>query len=118
MFCRRIIDLASDIPIDEPAELAAADSILIADGSFMQRHHCASWDIVIFVNTTFDEALQRGIARDAEQFGDHAAAEQRYTHRYHSAARMYIDDVNPIQAADFVIDNDDPSNPQLHRTSG
>lgn len=117
LFCRRVIDLASDTPIDEPAERAPSDSILIADGSFMQRHHRASWDVVIFVNTSFDEALRRGIDRDATQFGGHAAAEQRYTHRYHSAARMYIDEVNPIQAADFVVDNDDLSSPRLHHTS-
>jgi uridine kinase len=117
LFSRRIIDLASNTPIDEPAERAASDGILITDGSFMQAHHRASWDIVIFVNTSFEEALRRGITRDAEQLGGAVEAEQRYVHRYHSAARMYIDDLNPIQTADFVMDNDDPSNPRLYRTS-
>ncbi len=116
-FRRRIIDLASDTPIVEPAELATSDSILIADGSFMQRHHRRSWDVVIFVNTGFDEALRRGSARDAEQFGGHAEAEQRYAHRYHAASHMYIDEVDPIHAADFIIDNDDPSSPQLYRSA-
>lgn len=116
-FSRRIIDLASDSSINEPAELAASDSILVADGSFMQRQRRGSWDVVIFVNTSFAEALQRGIARDAKQFGGRAATEQRYAHRYHAASRMYIDEVDPIQAADFVIDNDEPSNPRLYRNS-
>ncbi|MUL77007.1 uridine kinase [Mycolicibacterium sp. CBMA 226] len=116
-FRRRIIDLASDTPIDEPAELAAPDSILVVDGSFMQRHHREQWDAVIFVNTNFDEALRRGSARDAEQFGGHAEAQQRYAHRYHAASRMYIDEVHPVQTADFVIDNDDPSSPRLYRNS-
>ncbi len=80
-------------------------------------YHRTSWDTVIFVNTSFEEALRRGIMRDAVQFGGPAAAERRYARRYHLASRMYINDVNPIQAADFVIDNDDPSNPRLRRTS-
>jgi uridine kinase len=116
-FNRRIIDLASDTAIDEPAELALSDSILIADGSFMQRHHRRSWDVVIFVNTSVEEALRRGIGRDAGQFGGRVAAEQRYAHRYHAASRMYVDEVAAVQAADFVIDNDDPSSPRLRRAS-
>jgi uridine kinase len=117
LFNRRIIDLASDTPIDEPAELAPPDSILIADGSFMQRHHRPSWDMVVFVKTSFDEALRRGINRDAEQFGGRDAAKQRYVDRYHAASRMYVDEIDPIQTADFIIDNDDPSSPRLLRTS-
>lgn len=116
-FRRSIIDLASDTPIDEPADLAAPDSILVVDGSFMQRHHRENWDAVIFVNTSFDEAMRRGIARDAEQFGGPAEAQQRYAHRYHAASRMYIDEVSPAQAADFILDNDDPSRPRLRRNS-
>lgn len=116
-FKRRIIDLTSDTAIDEPAQLAASSSILIADGSFMQRRHRASWDVVIFVNTSFEEALMRGMARDAEQFGGRSAAERRYTHRYHAASRMYIDEIDPAHTADFIIDNDDPSNPRLYRAA-
>jgi len=116
-FRRRIIDLASDTPIDEPAELATSGSVLVVDGSFMQRHHRENWDVVVFVNTSFEEALRRGCARDAEQFGGQAAAQQRYAQRYHAASRLYIDEVNPAQAADIVIDNDDLSNPRLYRNS-
>ncbi len=116
IFRRRIIDLATDTPTDEPAQLAAPDSILIADGSFMQRCHRASWDVVIFINTSFDEALRRGITRDAAQFGGQAEAAKRYADRYHAASRMYIDEIDPVRTADVIIDNDDPSSPRLYRT--
>jgi uridine kinase len=116
-FSRRVIDLASDTPIDEPAEQAARDSILIADGSFMQRRHRSSWDVVIYVDTSFDEALRRGIARDAEQFGGEAEARRKYADRYHAAARRYLDEVCPERAADFVLDNDDVSAPRLRRVA-
>lgn len=116
-FRRRIIDLASDTPVSEPAELATLGSILVVDGSFMQRRHRENWDVVIFVNTSFDEALRRGSVRDAEQFGGRAEAQQRYADRYHAASRMYIDEVDPAQTADFVIDNDDLSSPRLYHNT-
>lgn len=112
---RRIIDLASNALISEPPEIAKSDAVLITDGSFMQRHHRDDWDAVIFVNTSFPEALRRGILRDADQFGGKAAAEQRYIQRYHAAARLYVDEVNPARAADFVLDNDEIATPELHR---
>lgn len=117
LFRSRIIDLTSDTPVDEPPELAEPDSVLIVDGSFMQRHHRGNWDVVIFLKTSFDEALRRGINRDAVQFGGRAAAELRYAQRYHAASQMYLDEVDPIAAADLVIDNEDPSNLRLRRTS-
>lgn len=116
-FKRRIVDLAADTAIDEPTEMAPPDSILIADGSFMQRRHRESWDVVIFVNTSFAEALRRGLDRDADQFGGRDAAEQRYAHRYHAASRMYVDEVAPARTADYIIDNDDPFSPRLRRAS-
>ncbi|HEV7420683.1 MAG TPA: hypothetical protein VGO30_12655 [Mycobacterium sp.] len=94
--------------------MAAPDSILIADGSFMQRRHRRNWDIAIFTNTSFEEAVRRGIGCDAEQFGGNAAAERRYAHRYHAAARPYVYEIEPAQSADFIVDNDDPINPRLH----
>lgn len=115
LFNRRIVDLESDTPINEPAQVAPADGILIADGSFMQRHHRRSWDAVIYLNTSFSEALRRGLDRDAALLGGRTEAERRYAQRYHAASHMYIEEIDPFHAADFVIDNDDPSNPQLHR---
>jgi len=111
----RMIDLASNTLINEPPEIAEPDDVLVTDGSFMQRLHRNDWDAVIFVNTSFPEALRRGILRDADQFGGTAGAEQRYTQRYHAAARLYLDEINPAHAADFVLDNDDLATPLLRR---
>lgn len=47
----RIIDLASDTPVDEPPVTAARDAVLIVDGSFLQRD--LAWDEVVFVDTAF-----------------------------------------------------------------
>jgi uridine kinase len=110
----RIIDLASDEPIDEPPRVAPADSVLIVDGSFLQRPEIAEhWDFRIFVNTSFATALARGIARDAAAFGGEADALVAYQSRYHAAARLYIDAVHPAERATVVVDNDDLDHPKF-----
>ena len=115
----RIIDLDSDRPIDEPSQVAPADSVLIVDGSFLQRPEIAGhWDHRIFVNTRFDLALARGIARDAAALGGRAKAEVAYRSRYHAAGQLYIDAVHPAERATVVLDNDDLAHPVLHYSGG
>lgn len=113
-FKARIIDLATDQPVDEPPLLAPPDAVLIVDGSFLQRAELADhWDYRIFVNTSFDVALARGLARDAASLGGEDAARTAYQSRYHAAARLYISDRHPAEIASVVVDNDDLDAPGL-----
>ena len=115
-FRRRIIDLGSDTVVDESEEVAAPDGILVVDGSFMQRHHRDDWDVVIFLDTSFEEALRRGVGRDGEAMGGRDAAADRYAQRYHAACRMYVDEIDPARRADIVVDNEDVTNPVVRST--
>ena len=113
-FRPRIIDLAADRPIDEPPVVASSDAVLIVDGSFLQRTELYEhWDYRIFVNTSFDVALARGVARDAASLGGEDAARTAYESRYHAAARLYISDRHPGERASVVVDNDDLDAPSL-----
>ncbi|MDV6271188.1 uridine kinase [Rhodococcus globerulus] len=78
----RIIDLPTDTPVDEPPQVADPRSILVVDGSFLQRELSDLWDVVVFVNTSFDTAKARGALRDAAQFGSQVDAEDAYRTRY------------------------------------
>jgi uridine kinase len=110
----RIHDLATDDRVDEPPATAAADAVLVVDGSFLQRPELAPlWDVTIFVETSFDVALARGLARDAGSLGGREAAEEAYAKRYHAAARTYIETVRPAERATAVVENDDLSAPVL-----
>jgi uridine kinase len=113
-FTPRIIDLAADQPVDELPILATADAVLIVDGSFLQRAELFDhWDYRIFVNTSFDVALTRGLARDAASLGGEDAARTAYQSRYHAAARLYISDRHPAERASVILDNDDLDSPGL-----
>jgi uridine kinase len=113
-FKERIIDLATDQAINEPAVLAPADAVVIVDGSFLQRNELTDhWDYRIFVNTHFDVALARGLARDSKALGGAEAARTAYQSRYHAAARLYISDRHPADTASVIVDNDDLDDPGL-----
>ncbi len=110
----RMIDLASDQPADEPAVEAPQDAVLIIDGTFLQKPEIRDlWDHRIFVNTSFDVALRRGCARDAELLGGEAEARKLFEARYHAAGRIYLDSVRPITTATVILDNDNPDYPSL-----
>jgi uridine kinase len=112
---QRIIDLATDEPIDEPPVLAEPNAILIVDGSFLQRDLAGYWDLVVFVHTSFASAKDRGSHRDAAAFGSVEAARTAFDHRYHAASRRYLAETDPAAKADIVIANDNIDAPALER---
>ncbi len=114
LYRERIIDLTADEPVDEPRKQAPIAAVLIVDGSFLQRPEVAChWDHRIFIDTCFEVALARGIARDAPLLGGVDMVRTAYQDRYHAAARLYINAVDPAALATIVVDNDDFDNPKL-----
>lgn len=112
----RVIDLATDQAIREPAVDAPADAVLVVDGSFLQRPELAGlWDEVVFVDTDFAVARDRGAHRDADAFGGVGPAERAFGNRYHAACRIYLAEVDPSAHATVVIGNDDIDRPVLRR---
>lgn len=110
----RIIDLLSDTPIDEaPVE---APEVLVVDGSFLQRD--LTWDEVVFVDTPFEVARDRGTRRDTELLGGLEQAQHAFDQRYHAASRRYLDEVGPADRATIVLGNEDIANPVLRRIGG
>lgn len=103
----RIIDLAADTPVDDQPRTAAEDTVLVVDGSFLQRDLGALWDEVVFVDTAFDLARDRGTHRDAAAFGGVEQAGRAYDERYHAASRRYVTEVGPMTRATIVVGNDE-----------
>lgn len=112
----RILDLAADTLVDEPPVTAAEDLVLVVDGSFLQRD--LTWDEVLYVDTAFDIARDRGTVRDADMFGGVEAAGYAFDARYHAASRRYVAEVDPAACATIVVGNDDVTRPELRRIGG
>jgi uridine kinase len=109
----RIIDLRSDTPLDEPPVEAHEDLVLVVDGSFLQRE--LEWDEVVFVDTPFAVARERGTRRDTELLGGLEQAQRAFDQRYHAASRRYLTEVEPADRASVVVGNSDVANPVLQR---
>lgn len=109
-------DLESDLEVVAPATNAPAELVVIVDGSFLQRGELTGgWDVVIYLDCSFEAARARGVARDSRQLGSSETAERLFEIRYHAAQRRYLSEWSPAARADIVIDNDDPRRPKIIR---
>jgi uridine kinase len=114
-----VLDLATDRPVEAAPVLAAPDAVLVVDGTFLQGAALAGrWDEVVFADTALAVARERGVRRDAEQFGGADAARRAFEQRYHAACRLYLDEVGPAGRAGVLVGNDDLDRPALRRIGG
>ena len=101
-------DLDADRPIDGPMYVVESDGILVVDGTFLQRPELASaWDVTVFLDTSDETSLNRGVARDAATLGGREAATALFAERYAPAFEIYSQACAPREIADAVIDNED-----------
>ena len=98
---------SAPIPIDK-------HTVILTDGAYLFkstfREH---WDLKIYLKTSFAMALQRGVERDRETLGGHQLAKKKFEERYHAASRRYLQENQPLDLADLVIDNSDCSDLKL-----
>jgi uridine kinase len=91
--------------LDTPAEIAAVDAVLIADGVFLQRPELdAHWDLRIYLDISTAESLRRGVARDRSWMGGAEEAERRYRSRYLPGEERYLAEVDPRSRAQVIVD--------------
>ncbi|MGB0884988.1 MAG: hypothetical protein ACPGR5_01040 [Chitinophagales bacterium] len=104
-------DLETDNYLDlKPIEIEN-DSILITDGAYLFKPiYEKYWDLKIYIKTSFEVALQRGIARDKINLGGFDLTKEKYKNRYHKASKIYQKEIKPEQIANIIIDNSDFNN--------
>ncbi|TGV00455.1 nucleoside/nucleotide kinase family protein [Flavivirga rizhaonensis] len=104
-------DLETDEYLNiEPIELEK-NTVLVTDGAYLfkpnYRNH---WDLKIYLKTSFEIAMRRGIERDKNSFGGIELTKEKYEKRYHKSSRMYLNENEPEKIADIIIDNSDFNN--------
>jgi uridine kinase len=94
----------------EPIKLEN-NSILITDGAYLfKANYRSHWDLKIYLKTSFEIAMKRGIERDKDSLGGVELAKEKYEKRYHESSRMYLTENEPEKIADIIIDNSDFNN--------
>lgn len=113
-YTKAIHDLETDQYLDlEPIEISN-ETILITDGAYLFKpNYREHWDLKIYLKTDFETALVRGINRDKELLGGIEATKDKFNNRYHQASKIYIENNNPEEIADIIIDNTDFYNLKL-----
>lgn len=114
-----ILDLATDEVLPPTRQTIESDTILLVDGTFLQRPETTgAWDVALWVEVAYPIAEDRAAGRDAGLFGGPEAARAAYRTRYHAACRHYVDQVDPRARAQIVVANDSPERASLQRIGG
>jgi len=97
------------------AVAAPSNAVLIVDSVFAFRpEYNDLWEFRIWLDTSPEVALQRGIERDTEMEGREEAA-RVHRDRYHVAEQIYLAEVRPLDLADVIVDNRDFARPRISR---
>ena len=113
-YLAQAFDLETDAPVEAPPKTAAPGSIAILDASFLLRPEIRDcFDYRIFVQTSFEVAEGRGVARDHQSLGGIEEAQRLYRQRYREAQRIYFREAEPLKYADALLVNDDVVHPVL-----
>jgi uridine kinase len=70
------------------------------------------WEFRILLAVDPEQALRRGVSRDAESEGADEAA-RVHRDRYQTATHLYEAEVEPAGLADLIIDNSDIQQPRI-----
>ncbi|MEZ5025365.1 MAG: hypothetical protein R2739_02200 [Chitinophagales bacterium] len=106
-----IHDLESNEDLDLESIELNYNTVLITDGAYLfKKIYRNYWDLKIYLKTSFEIALERGIDRDKDLFGGVEKTKEKYEKRYHQSSKIYNDENCPEDFANIIIDNSDFDN--------
>jgi uridine kinase len=112
---RSSFDIAFEKTSFSEIEGVNKDAIVLFDGVFLMRPELFNfWDIKIFIDISFEVAIDRVIDRDINKFGSVETVRKLYELRYFGGQRIYFDRCHPQSIADIILDNNDPKDPYLY----
>ncbi|AZI43840.1 uridine kinase [Deinococcus psychrotolerans] len=107
-----VFDVATDTPLELPAQHAQAGDILLFDGLFLHRPELREyWDFSLFLRVPFEVSVPRGAQRgEGYGSGDVNAPSNA---RYIGGQQLYFLEAQPERWASLVIDNAVLDSPDL-----
>lgn len=108
----KLLDLDSDNFIKMCDYKADSDTIVIVEGVLLFRPPIDKYfNLKIFIDITFEEVLSRALIRDVPKCGMEFL--EKYKNKYIPVQGKYIKTYKPKEISDFVIDNNNWSNPKI-----
>ena len=100
------------------AEVDSPRAALLFDGVFLLRPELLPlWDLSIYLHVPESVTLARALQRDAELMAGAEQVRRRYEQRYLPGQALYRAAASPLETASIVIDNSDPTTPNVIRWS-
>ena len=113
---KAIFNYINNSEVKQSIEKAEDNAILIFDGVFLCRPEIVDyWDFIIFLDVPFEVTLERVKERDTDKsyFGSEPEIVDKYTNRYTTGQKLYINQAKPKQKSDIIINNSDYHNPKI-----
>ncbi len=107
-------DLAETITGSTELDLSAVD-VIVVEGVFTLRMPAVAGAELVWLDTSFDVATERILARDMPKGRTRANVLQRIENRYFPAHRRYLTEHDPRARAALVVDNNDYRAPRVAR---
>ncbi|KQZ74869.1 uridine kinase [Nocardioides sp. Root151] len=115
-YATKVHDLETDEVFNDRVATAEPDAVLVAACTFLQRGELRElWDEVIYLDTTREAAMLRGVGRDSSALGGEEQARAAYDARYMAACDIYVAEERPVERASIVVAYDDPAAPVVTR---
>lgn len=89
---------------------------MIVDGAFLFRPELVDcWDFTVWIDVSFDEMINRAVARDVAWVGSPEKVRRRYVERYVPLHLLYEARTGARDRAEVLIDNSDLAHPKMLR---
>ena len=107
-----LLDLGTDAYTRKRTYEIGRDTLVILEGVLLYREPIAELiDSKIYLDIGFDELLRRAEARDVPKYGGQMLT--RYREKYIPVQQRYLEEWNPKETSDCVIDNSDVCRPVI-----
>ena len=111
LYQTKAFDYKTDLATPFTGALAEPGVILVYEGVFSFREELREfWDYMIYLDISPEESLRRGVERDP---GEKEEIERKYRVRYLPGQELYKVEAKPQEAADIIVDYNDPENPGI-----
>jgi uridine kinase len=99
----RVKDWARDA-WDDGEVAVEPGAIVLLEGVFLfTREVSPLLDLKVWLDISFDDALERALVRDAEAMGGPDGVRERYATRYFPGQRLHLERDRPRESADLVL---------------
>lgn len=113
-----VYDFKTESEVQHEQMMATEDAILIMEGVFLLRPELYQyWNYKIFLHVDFEQVIERAKKRDLYLFESEEEIQTRYRSKYIPGQQLYLQESEPHEKADIIIDNNHFNDPRIVKSN-